>query len=158
MKHRLSIAMAITTLCGPLLATAQSASQQQPVGTFDKGSLVLAYYRSPRWLNQVKEKRAEQQAARAAGDSARVKELEKWGRESQNLAHRQLSGKAPLDNILEDLKPAFPQLCRNRGVSAIVADPPAGTPTVDVTSDLMDLLEADARTRSMAEELRAKRK
>lgn len=132
---------------------APAAWGQQKVGTFDKPSIVVAYYRSEMWANVLREARMEQQKAKDAGDAKRAAELEKWGRSSQELAHRQLTGKAPIDNILEALKPRFAEVAA-AGVSEILADPPKGAETVDVTDLLLDVLKADEKTRKIIGEMR----
>ena len=92
---------------------------------------------------------------KAANDTARAKQLEKYGGESQDLAMKQMFGDAPIDNILAVLQPEFKELSSRMKLSAIVdasaADPNAVT--VDVTSLLMDWLKASSETRKMAEEM-----
>jgi hypothetical protein len=65
---------------------------------------------------------------------------------------QQVTGKAPLGNILAVLQPEFKELSSKMKLSSIVdapgPDPKAGT--VDVTSLLMDWLKASAETRKMA--------
>jgi hypothetical protein len=116
---------------------------------------VLAYYRSPLWSAILADRRFELKTVKAANDTARAKELEKYGGESQNLAEQQVWGKAPIDNILAVLQPEFKELSSRMKLSDIVdsgsADPKAAT--VDVTSLLMDWLKASLETRKMAVEL-----
>lgn len=129
-----------------LSATLLAAPQQEPVGTFHAQSLVLAYYRSPQWKATLKEKLA----------SMPREEAEKWGPESQELAHRQLMGKAPVDNILAALAADLPALAAKAGVKTITEKPPKGAPTVDVTELLLTHLKADERTRKIIEDMRRK--
>lgn len=128
------------------------------VGTFDRASIVLAYYRSPLWDAILADRRYELKTVKAANDTARAKELEKYGAESQNLAMQQLMGKAPIDNILAVLQPEFKELTARLKLSGVVdsstADP--GVPTVDVTPLIMDWLKATSETRKMAAEMHAK--
>jgi hypothetical protein len=140
----------------PAPSSTSAAAQSIPVvGTFDKTSIVLAFYRSPLWAAILADRRFELNAVKAANDTARAKELEKYGAESQDLAMNQVMGKAPIDNILAVLQPEFKELSSRMKLSAIVdssaADPKAAT--VDVTSLLMDWLKASSETRKMAEEM-----
>jgi hypothetical protein len=68
---------------------------------------------------------------------------------------QQLAGKAPIDNILAVLQPEFTELSGKMKLSSIVESPAAGskTPSVDLTSLLMDWLKATSETRKMAVEL-----
>ncbi|MEJ5369206.1 MAG: hypothetical protein WHT08_12855 [Bryobacteraceae bacterium] len=138
----------------PLSLTASQAPER--VGVFRTPSIVVAYYRSGLWLEQVRQRRDELKTAKRAGDRRKVEELQKWGRESQRLAHRQLAGKAPVDNILDALQPLLGEVARRAGVSRVVLDAPPGAETVDVTSHILDALHADAATRKMVERLRRK--
>jgi hypothetical protein len=161
-RSRFAVALILASL--PFAAGAQApapsstplASQSIPVvGTFDRSSIILAYYRSPLWAAILADRRFELNRLKAANEAARAKELEKYGGESQDLAMQQLTGKAPIDNILAVLQPEFKELITRMKLSAIVdssaADPKAST--VDVTSLLMDWLKASSETRKMAEEM-----
>lgn len=140
-----------TALCSLPLMAAQPAER---AGVFHHPSIVVAYYRSELWLRQVRGRREAMDAARRAGDRRKAAELDRWGRESQRLAHQQMAGKAPIDNIWEALQPLLPEAAARAGVSRIVLEPPPGAETVDVTLHLLDALQADASTRKIADELR----
>ena len=127
------------------------------VGTLHKASIAVAYYRSPLWAEKLKSQRVAMQGARRANDTAKAKELEDWGGKSQELAHQQLTGEAPITNILEALAPAFPEIAKRAQVTIVVADLPyadASVQTVDVTDFILDWLKADDATRKIALELR----
>lgn len=139
-------------------APSVSAPQTIPVtGTFDRSSIVLAFYRSPLWEAILNDRRFELSAVKAANDTARAKELEKYGGESQDRAMQQLAGKAPIDNVLTVLRPEFKDLNARLKLAGIVessaADPKAAS--VDVTPLLMDWLKASSETRKMAADLHA---
>ena len=129
------------------------------VGVFDERSLVVAYYRSSAGKDLVKAKMEELKVAKAAGDSAKVAALEKWGTEQQELAHRQLAGQAPITNILEYLKQFLPDVAQAAGVDVI----PGSTlylgtrvEKVDITDLLVARFNLDAGTREMIEKMRRK--
>ena len=162
--RRLGFAVALILASLPFAASAQApapsstsvAAQSTPVvGTFDKSSIVIAFYRSPLWAAILADRRFELNAVEAANDTASAKELEKYGAESQDLAMQRLVGKTAIDNILAVLQPEFKELSSRMKLSAIVdssaADPK--TATVDITSLLMDWLRASSETRRMAEEM-----
>jgi len=139
------------------LVFAGTARAQTRVGTFDRQSIVVAYYRSPLWAQTMNAKLAERDAAQKAGDTKKVEELNAWGGAHQDLAHRQLAGEAPITNIIEALQPAFPEIARTAHVEKILtAPPPAGAKfeTVDVTDLIVDWLKSDERTKTIIRDLR----
>lgn len=141
-------------LLGVLLLSAAGFQPAERVGVFHHPSVVAAYYRSELWLRQVRERRDAMEAARRAGDRVKAAELERWGREAQRLAHRQLAGKAPVDNVWEALQPLLPEVAARAGVSRVVLDPPPDAEAIDVTETLLDALQADPATRKIAADLR----
>ena len=91
-------------------------------------------------------------AAKAANDTKKVQELDAWGNARQETAHQQLTGEAPITNILEALAPGLPEIAKKARVAMIVADLPyadSSVETVDVTEMLLDWLKADERTRTI---------
>ena len=140
-----------------LVATGAIA-QTVRVGTFHKPSIVVAFYRSPMWSETMKAKIAEMEQARKVNDTKRAGELDTWGKTRQEIAHQQLTGEAPITNILEALAPSFPDIARQAQVSLVAADMPYSDPTVqtvDITDLLLDWLKADDRTRSMVRDIRS---
>jgi hypothetical protein len=131
-------------------------SQSVRVGTFEKQAVVVGFYRSPQWSETIKAKMAERDEAKRAGDTKRAEELEKWGAGSQELAHQQLAGDAPIANILAALAPAFPEIARKAQVAMLVAEMPWAGPAVvpvDVTGLILDYFKADEQTRAIVKQL-----
>jgi len=144
-------------LVAAVVAAQCGVAQTTKVGTFDRPSIVLAFYRSPMWSAVVQEKKTEMQQAKAANDQKKVDELNKWGGDSQELAHRQLAGEAPIDNILEMMRPMLATVEARAKVTNVVPEVPGAdktAATVDVTDLLLDQLQADAQTWQMVEQLR----
>jgi len=140
------------------LGLGSALAQPARVGTFDKASIVVAFYRSSLWAETLKTRQVELEAAQKANDQARIKELNAWGEQSQELAHQQLAGQAPITNILEALKAAFEEIQRTANVSAVVpsSDAPEIPQSIDVTDKLLDWLKADENTRRVIRELQHK--
>lgn len=138
------------------IGAAPAPAQAIRVGTFHKPSIVVAFYNSPMWSEVLKAKTAELQQAKAANDTKKAQELDAWGNGQQELAHRQLSGEAPITSILEALAPAFPDVARTAQVSLIAPDLPyagPGVQVVAVTDLLLDALKADEKVRKLARDL-----
>ena len=145
-------------LVAVLVVAAQCGmAQTVKVGTFDRTSIVLAFYGSPMWSAKLNAAQAEKDKAKAAGDQKKVAELNKWGQNQQKLAHKQMMGNTPIDNILETMKPMFAAVEAQAHVTTIMPEG-SGTnktvATVDVTDQLMNQLQASAKTRQNAEQLR----
>jgi hypothetical protein len=140
----------IATACLTLPFVA-ARTQTDRVGTFDRKSIVIAFYRSPMYAVTLRKRIAARDSAKRIGDSARVRELETWGARQQETAHEQLAGNAPIANILDALRPAFDSITKAARLRTIVAAPftNARTDVVDVTPALLDWLEADAKTRDI---------
>jgi hypothetical protein len=150
MKQLSVLAAAIALTAG--LAGAQTIR----AGVFDKQSVVVAFYRSPQWAEVTKAKTAARDAAKKANDTAKVQDLEAWGANHQELAHRQLANEAPIANILEALAPGLPEIARRAGVHLIapeVAFADSAVQTVDVTDLVLAYLKADSRTLSIIQDL-----
>lgn len=113
-----------------------------PVGVFDRTAVLVAYYGSTFNEAEISALVRQRDEAAARGDTARVKELEAQGAAHQEHAHRQLAGRAPLDNISETLRDELPALAQQAGVCRIVPSDakPAGAPTVDLTDRIVALL------------------
>ena len=145
-----ALAMVVAT------AMAQTPQWTIRVGTFHKPSVVTAFYRSPLWAEQLKQRMAERDAARIANDTRKIHELEAWGASHQEMAHQQLAGEASLANILESLSGAMPEIARKAQVGVIAVDLLYTGPnieTVDVTAQVLDWLQADEATRNIVREL-----
>ena len=138
-----------------LFASIPACAQPTRVGTFDQTSIVVAYYRSSLWSDTLNAKKAEFAEAQKAGDTAKANALQAWGEQSQELAHQQLDGKAPITNILDALQPAFAEVEKSAHVSSVMPYTTATnkTDSVDVTGLLLDWLKADETTRQLINQL-----
>ena len=144
----------IATTC-LTLPFAAARTQTDRIGTFDRKSIVIAFYRSPMYAVTLREHIAVRDSAKRIGDSARVRELEAWGARQQETAHEQLAGDAPIANILDALRPAFDSITKAARLRTIVAAPfkDARADVVDITPALLDWLQADAKTRDIISHL-----
>ncbi len=155
MKWMTAILLAGAVVIGVRGGTAQAAR----VGTFDRQAIALAYYRSPLWAEVLQQKRMEMQEAKQANDQKKVDELNKWGGESQELAHQQVfSANAPMDNILAAIAPAVQELSKSENLSMVVPAPAPdiASQNVDLTGQLLDWLKADEKTRDLIRQMKQK--
>jgi hypothetical protein len=159
-----AVALFSSILCMPAILVASRtpappaapAAQQARVGAFDKISIIIAFYHSPQWDAILQQKQDEKDAAVKAKNSSKVKELETWGVNRQELAMQQVLGAAPIDTILEVLQPAFKAIEKRLNLGSIVEYPgdDHASAMVDVTDQLMDWLKADDKTRRLASDMR----
>jgi len=153
MKRMMRLGLAVVLVVAVQGGVAQTAK----IGTFDRTSIVVAFYGSPMWSEKLKAVQAEQDKAKAAGDRKKVAELNKWGKDQQTLAHKQMAGSTNIDNIMETMKPMFTAVEAQAQVTTIVPEGARidkSAAKADVTDLLMDQLQANARTRQSALELR----
>ena len=144
------------TILLAIAAPYSSGQNRTRIGTYDSRALVVAYYRSDSWAKQLNAKIAERDQARAAGDTKKVAELEKWGKEHQEFTHRQLAGEAPLTNILDELKPWLAEVATTAKVEAIVPEllySSANIEVVDVTEALIAYFSPDQKTLKIIHDL-----
>ena len=115
----------------------------QKVGTFKRDKLLGAYYGSEAFDQFLRSLKGFHEAAKATGDSKLVEQIEKVGPATQEVAHLQLAGKAPLTNIFTQLEGVLPEVAKAAGVHTIFEEGRVkpGTQTVDVTQLLVSNLE-----------------
>ncbi|HTZ22205.1 MAG TPA: hypothetical protein VMC06_15080 [Opitutaceae bacterium] len=163
MTHRLArtvgfwsqifIGLLLVGLGTPQLAgdPAGPASPVVRIGTFQRGSLIMAFYRSAAWSAKLSELMNQRNQAATSGDLATIDQIEGRIRAMQELADQQLAGKAPIDNIYEQLKPMWADIAREANVQLIVYDPlfvAPGTPLQDITPYLLKRFPPKLRTPS----------
>ncbi len=137
----------------PALAKGNAAPLR--IGTYDSRAIAAAYAASK--FNPVREKMKEMQAAKAAGDQAKIKELEEWGQSRQRQLHRQGFGRVPVDDLLAHVKDKLPEAARQAGVAAVAMSCDWTGPdveAVDITDALVALYEPSNRTLEMVKKLK----
>ncbi len=141
-----------------LAADPQSAAgtTRQRVGVYDTRSVALAFFRSEKNLASIKKFQQDGQSAMKAGDTNKVAEMKKLGREGQDRIHRQVFGDAPIDNIMEQLKEYLPEIQKQAKVKKIVpkGQAEASAEIVDVTSLLVEKCQPTAETLKMIQEMK----
>jgi len=133
--------LAVYTTVGAEHPEEKTSGLKVRVGTFDSRAVAGAYYGSDAFHDHLKVLTAEYEKAKAAGDKKRVKELEAEGPASQELAHKQVFGTWPVDNILAKIKGEIPKIAKQADVDVVVSKwyvgyRRTGVEFVDVT-DLM---------------------
>ena len=143
--------LSILSLGAFALLAANANGQQAQIGVFNRQAIVVAYYRSPQWADQLKQHQAQLDQAKKDKDKTKVKELSSWGQDAQDRAHQQLIGKAPIDDILAVIKPGIDQIEKSANLERLVPAPAADATEakVDVTGQLLDWLKADDVTRRL---------
>jgi hypothetical protein len=139
-----------------LMAADRPASQPSSggkirIGTYDNRAVAVAYAASR--FNPVREKMVEQEAAKKAGDQAKLKELEAWGEQHQRMLHLQGFCRVPVTDLLEPVKEQMTKLAADARLAAIVMSCDVAAPDVelvDVTEQVVNLFEPTAKTREMA--------
>lgn len=129
MAIRITVALGaalVATLTGLASLEAQRpaatpGSARTRIGVFDSRMVALAYYNSEPQRAAVQQMTADLRAAKAAGDEAKIKDLQFQGPALQNLMHYQVFSTASIPNVMEKLAPTLPQVTERAGVVLIVS-------------------------------------
>jgi len=116
------------------------------VGVYDNRIVAIAYGNSD--YLPVAAKKAELKAAKEAGDSAKIAELETWGPKYQRQLHRQGFGRVPVDDLLAYVGDKIPALAEKLGVDIIAMHcdfTGDNVEVVDVSMELAKLFNPDEK-------------
>ena len=158
MKRVLQVLPILVAVAAVAAFTGGQGQEAQPklrIGTYDNRAIAVAFVR---WSqNPMVARRAEHEAAKRAGDQARVKALEEHGQREQRKAHRQGFARVPVDDLLAQVRPGVARVAEARGLDAIAwfcdhAGP--GVELVDVTDDLVELFDPSEETLTTVREVR----
>ena len=153
----LCIAFASPSRADETKAANDPAGEVIRIGVYDTRAIALAYAASR--FNPVANKLEEMEAAKAAGDTERIKELETWGQKHQRQLHRQGFGRVPVDDLLEHVNDKIPGVIEKADVVAITARldfANAKVEAVDVTDALVALYDPPKRTLEWIRQLKGK--
>ncbi|MHC4266746.1 MAG: hypothetical protein ACYSUK_12575 [Planctomycetota bacterium] len=128
------------------------------VGTFDSRAVACSWFRSKAHLQEIDDMRVEYEKAKAEGNEKRVKELEEEGPKSQELAHKQVFGNEPIDNVLKEIEKELPKIAAEAGVDMLISKweisyQNDSAKFVDVTWEMANLFEPDEETIEVIKEL-----
>ncbi len=137
-------------------AGAQTGGQPKVrVGVYDSRVVAIAYARSE--FSPVKAKMAEYQAAKKAGNSAKMKELEAWGVSHQRLMHFMGFGHVPVGDLLEPVKAQLGEMAHKMRLTAIAMECDFTGPNVevvDVTAEIAALYKPTVDIRKIMADLK----
>jgi len=163
MKFIAGIGLALGGLLALTLSAQEAAATKEApaivVGTFDSRAVAATYRRSEAFRDVLREKRAEHEKAKEAGDEERIAELEAWGESGQHTAHLQVFGSAPIDDVLALIEHALPDVTAEAGADVLVSKwrlayvgPKAQF--VDVTDAMVALFDPDEETLELVEKIK----
>lgn len=112
------------------------------IGQVDRVELLVAYHKSKVLNDRLDAMVRERDEAKARGDRDRVRALNREGSAMQDRAHRQLSGREPLTNVIDAIKDRLPEVAREQNVDRIeiVQKVAATEQSPDVTKAVTGLL------------------
>jgi len=156
-------AVAAGALIGALILACAAAVRPAPgtpavpetpgvvLGVFDSRAVAIAWAHTDEFRTYMDGLFRELAEAKAAGDAARVAELEAFGPALQRTLHEQGFSTGPVDDILEHVRDRLPDIAAQAGVDAIVSKwdlvwRAPSAETVDVTDVLCGAFEPDEET------------
>lgn len=132
-------------LCGTALFAARPATPSAParerIGLYDSRAVAYAHFWQPAECAKREALIATARAAKAAGDTKRVKEIERRLGDRQARAHFQIFSTAPADDAMAALAPQLPALHNELGVSRLVSKWDAKTLRLFRTADRVDVTD-----------------
>ena len=169
-KKCMALAVVSLLLCGcrtgsiarpykPVYVSPGSVEGPRRVGTFRRTDLLVAYYGSQTHDKLLRRWKADYKRAEKAGDKKTMARIEAEGSRLQDVAHRQLAGKASLTNIFAHLSGALPEVARQAEVYAIAEEGrrlSENAEMVDVTEWLVKQFTPARRGRSGSRRPKAK--
>lgn len=140
-------------------ASAQKTTKPVRVGVFDSRAVAVAFAASLYNKKELNGKIAERDTAKAAGDTKKADELERWGKERQAMMHRQGYGTASVRNLLEYIKSDLPKIAKEAGVDVIVSKwdivfKGEAVEFMDVTDSIAKPFNPDAKTLKQIEDIK----
>ena len=155
----LSIAIVLMALIiTPAAKAAEGESSgRSRVGVYDSRAVALAYGRSGEFEAHIAKLKADHAEATAAGDTARVKELDAEGPWLQERMHMQVFSNLPIDDILEGRDEMIARVAQSTGVDVIVpsvAWSGEAVEIVDVTEAFAAQFGADEQTLEMVRQMK----
>ena len=133
------VLLAGLSLCSATYGEKPASEPKLRIGTYEPYILALAYYKSDMFKTRVNELVSQIKAAEADGKTELHKKLNTEGMVLQRQKRAQLSGRAPVDNIVAQMKDALPEIAQASGVVAIAANLAYHSPD-DV--ELLDITDA----------------
>jgi len=144
-----------------VLFAAETNPAQAAIGVYDSRVIAYAHFWSDAYQQMLRDLAAAAQAAKAAGQTARVNELESELQRAQATNHLQVFSTAPVDSILAGIKDHLPAIEKEAGVAKLLSKweetslrqyPHAKI--VDVTDRLLREFRLDEKKMKVAREIR----
>jgi hypothetical protein len=148
-------ALVLTLGLAPAGQSAPEPGAKLRVGVYDSRAIAIAYGNSE--FNPVAQKKQQHKAAKAAGDEAKVRELEEWGPRHQRQLHRQGFGRVPVTDLLEHVRDRLPEVAQKTGVDVIAFECNylgPGVEEVDITLQLAMLFNPSKKALGWIEDMK----
>lgn len=149
------VSVGLLTGCGGAESSVVGASAIR-VGTYNSQAVALAYGRSRPFLERVERMGEQRKQAQAAGDQARVDELEAAGKALQKRLHQQVFSGAAIDEVVAMIADDLARIADEWDLTQIVAEGAYDGPAaqlVDVTYPIVNLFDPTAKTRRYVDQI-----
>lgn len=138
-----------------LTLPAAAQTNRLRIGIYDSRAVAVAYMNSTEFATKVKAVHAEYDAAKKAGNTEKLKQIEAHMKASQARAHEAGFSTGSVAEIMATIKDAVPGVAKSVGVELIASKwevnyQSANIETVDVTAQLTALFHTSDRGRKWA--------
>jgi CRISPR/Cas system-associated endoribonuclease Cas2 len=144
-------------------APRQAAPGSDRIGIYDPRAVGYAFFWTPEQQQQIAGRVKAAQAARAAGDTAQFRKLDKALAEEQKKIHRQVFSVAPVPEALNALSDRIGRIQKEEGVSVLISkwdqralEQHPGAKQIDVTDLLVREFKPTADQLKTIAEIRKK--
>ena len=148
----------VIILLVPSTVCSQESTAKIRIGTFDSRCVAIAYGRTD-FLKNIGNLRQEQEKAKAEGNEARAKELEKLGPNLQFIMHQQGFSTGSVINIMEKIKDKIPEIAKKNNVKLILSKwelfyHDESLEIIDITDQIVNLFNLDEQSRNIVESIK----
>ena len=158
----LSLVVAVLAACVGHAAAQEQAKPVLKIGVYDSRGITIAWAHSEEFKQEDAKLKADFEQAKAKGDTAQARKLEKEGQTMGLGVHLRGFSTAGAGDLLRKVADGLPAVAREAGVALIVSkwelaymDP--GVEVVDVTVPLAKLFKPDEETFKYLDELVAQK-
>lgn len=146
----LVLVVVVTVVTGRVAGVSKSVKAKTPaisVGVFDSRAVACAWIRSKANAQRIEQIQAEYKKAEAKGDQKLMEQMV----EEQRIAHKQVFGNEPIDDVLEKIKDKLGKIASDAGVDILVskwevAYQNKSAKFVDVTWEMVNLFDPSDET------------
>jgi polyhydroxyalkanoate synthesis regulator phasin len=170
MKHltqfsgRLAAIFVFATVATASAGASPTNAPAERIGTYDSRAVAYAHFSSEAHQRKINDLVTAAKAARAAGETNRLQEIEAALKQEQETIHLQSFSTAPVDEVLAEMNERVAQIRKETGVTVLVSmwdeknlKEHPGAERIDVTELLLRDFKLTEKQKKVIDDLRKQR-